>query len=323
MPDLPIMMIGCGAVARVHAMAIEKHGDARLAAVVGPDLSQTQAFSSEHGGCAAFDNLDQALQATHARAAIIATPSKLHAAQAQQAIDVRLHTLVEFPLSAPNDVVRGLFDHAADNKRILAVAHTNRFKWVNRRIKKLLDSGQLGRCNLVSILRQIDRPQNIELGPRPRTWHDDVLQHHAAHLLDLCRYWFGDHVELIDAVSPMAAYGRRNCSLLLRGPRAIPISISASYDAARDHFAITLAMEHGTLEIINDTSLRVNGIEDTTDRPQSERAQYHQAIARQDAAFFDACLGRNSFDVTPAVSIALAALSNQALRSADRVLAES
>ena len=58
MPDLPIVMLGCGAVARVHAMAIAEHGDARLAAVVGPELPEARAFSRKHGGYPTFDDLD-------------------------------------------------------------------------------------------------------------------------------------------------------------------------------------------------------------------------------------------------------------------------
>jgi 2-hydroxy-4-carboxymuconate semialdehyde hemiacetal dehydrogenase len=295
---LHVGIIGYGTVARDHALAIQDSPHAELVAVIDPHLRDAGSSAVALRRARVFESLEAALNAAPLDAAIIASPTELHAAQSRAAIAAGLHTLVEFPFYAPPEELEALADAARRTDRILTVAHTCRFVWSFARTKELIDSGSLGSCRLISYYRLMNRPVGIGPDGARRSWNDDALVHHAAHVLDLARYWLGDSVTLLGGVAPEESSGHRNCALLLRGPGGIPISIAVTYDASHEVTRGALTMEKGMIEIGGFADLRVNGRPVSDGRPSSHHAALRDAIGRQDADFFAAIVERRR----PAVS---------------------
>ncbi|MEA1951694.1 MAG: Gfo/Idh/MocA family oxidoreductase [Planctomycetota bacterium] len=311
---LQVGIIGYGSVARDHARAIRNSPDADLAAIIDPYLSDVKRGNVETSSPRFFNNLQEALAVVPLDAVIIASPTDLHVAHARAVVAAGLHALVEFPLYAPAQELDELASAARCGGRILVVAHTCRFIWSFARAKSLIDSGSLGLCKSFSCFRLMNRPTGYGPNGAARNWNDDALIHHAAHLLDLTRHWFGDSVALLRCVAPREASGHRNCALLLRGPNEIPISLAVTYDAACEIIHGGLTMENGTIEIGGFADLNVNGTPQNDRRPPSADAAISRAIAEQDTDFFAAILGRRPPAVPLQDSLILAEIIREAIR---------
>jgi 2-hydroxy-4-carboxymuconate semialdehyde hemiacetal dehydrogenase len=124
-------------------------------------------------------------------AAILASPTPVHAAQAIAAMDAGKHVLIEIPMA----------DSLSDAEAVVAaqrrtgvtamVCHTRRFnpshRWVHRRIV----SGELTLQHLVVSTLFFRRENKNALG-QPRSWTDHLLWHHACHTVDLFLHQTGE-----------------------------------------------------------------------------------------------------------------------------------
>ncbi|MFH1045775.1 MAG: Gfo/Idh/MocA family oxidoreductase [Candidatus Omnitrophota bacterium] len=78
-------------------------------------------------------------------AVAIATPVSTHFQIAQEALKQKKHVLLEKPMTATQDQAKRLIELARKNKRTLMVGHTFLYTGAVRKIKQILDSGQLGK----------------------------------------------------------------------------------------------------------------------------------------------------------------------------------
>ena len=77
-------------------------------------------------------------------AVVIATPASTHYDFARQALEAGKHVLVEKPLATSTDDVTRLIDLAAAMQRTLMVDHTFLYTAAVRRMKQLVDAGEIG-----------------------------------------------------------------------------------------------------------------------------------------------------------------------------------
>jgi 2-hydroxy-4-carboxymuconate semialdehyde hemiacetal dehydrogenase len=141
----------------------------------------------KYGVAHATTQLAEALAQPGVEAAILATPTQMHAAQALQCLDAGKHVQVEIPLADSWKDAQAVAQRAKQTGLVAMVGHTRRFnpshQWLHRRIA----SGEL-------TLQQMDvqtyffRRSNINALGQPRSWTDHLLWHHAAHTVDLFRY---------------------------------------------------------------------------------------------------------------------------------------
>jgi 2-hydroxy-4-carboxymuconate semialdehyde hemiacetal dehydrogenase len=179
-----VVLVGEGAIAAKHAAALARVDGAELVGLVGGDPGDSAAFAAGHGIARHGLDLDAELDRPDVDAVILASPTPLHAAQAQAAMAAGKHVLVEIPMA----------DNLADAEAVVATqratglvamaAHTRRFnaghQWVHRRIA----AGDLTLQHLVVTTFFFRRRNTNALG-RPRSWTDHLLWHHACHTVDL------------------------------------------------------------------------------------------------------------------------------------------
>jgi predicted dehydrogenase len=77
-------------------------------------------------------------------AVVVATPVSSHYDLARQALEADKHVLVEKPLAARSEQARSLIDEAARRRRVLMVDHTFVYTGAVRKIKQLVDAGEVG-----------------------------------------------------------------------------------------------------------------------------------------------------------------------------------
>jgi predicted dehydrogenase len=152
MSRISVGVIGCGywgpnlirnfsACPMTEAVALFDASLARLEAVgrTYPHLKQTTSLD---------ELLDMPVQAI-----AIATPVSTHFSLAKRCLEAGRHVLVEKPLAATVREAQELVDLAARQGRVLMVDHTYLFSNPVRRIKELVDGGELGELYYVDSIR--------------------------------------------------------------------------------------------------------------------------------------------------------------------------
>lgn len=272
---MQIAIVGCGAVAAIHASRLRTAGVC-IASVCGSSIEKARSFAAVHGIERAASDLDSALDG--ADAAIVASPSGVHYQQALRALERKIHVLVELPPCASSGQAENLACLAAESKLVLQCSHTSRYLEPYRRIRSWIRENRLGDIRQIHYLRGVV--------PSQRSWIDDALLHHAAHPLDIFLDWFGA-VQPVGCVALPTAAPHRDVSLLARLPNGAPATIAVSYTAKKSYMRMTLLGERHTVVTdgfssieSDDSSLLWQG--DTT-------AVYEQAIADQDLEFLACC----------------------------------
>jgi len=187
---MKISMVGRGAFARKHLAGLARIEGVEVASIVGRVPASTEetakAFNIPHW----TTSLEESLAQPGIEAAILTSPTQVHAAQAEQVMKAGKHVEIEIPIA----------DSLADARRVAAVqqatglvamaGHTRRFnpshQWVRRRIA----AGELTLQHLV-VQTFFFRRTNMNAEGKARSWTDHLLWHHACHTVDLFQYQTG------------------------------------------------------------------------------------------------------------------------------------
>ncbi|MCU1258991.1 MAG: ligC 1 [Bryobacterales bacterium] len=270
-----IAIVGCGAVAAIHASRLRAAGTP-MVGICGSSLGKAQAFAAAHGIERAAADLDAALM--DADAAIVASPSEAHFGQAMRALERRAHVLVELPPCASTAQAETLGRIAAGARRILQCAHTSRYLEPYRRVRRWIQEGRFGEIRQVHYVRGVV--------PSRRSWTDDALLHHAAHPIDLLLDWFGGLEPVAGVALPCGGPGR-DISLLAQLPNGAPATIAISYSSKLPHGQLTVIGERHTL--ITDGFSSMESDDPSLNWRGDATATYEQAVADQDLAFLACC----------------------------------
>lgn len=186
-----ILLAGEGAIAEHHMQALSKRRDIEVACLVGGVRADAERFakrwsivdvSLDYADCVGRDGID---------AVILASPSPLHATQAEQAIAAGKHVLSEIPMSLNLADAERITALAEASGLVCMVAHTRRFNPPHSEIKRRLGSGEFQLQHLVSET-YFFRRDNRNMQGKPRSWTDNLLWHHACHSVDLFAWLLDD-----------------------------------------------------------------------------------------------------------------------------------
>ena len=136
-----ICIVGCGAIARVHAKHLREKAELHF---VSRRRESAEALCSEFGGTTVYDNYEQALQAT-IDGVVICTPPEYHAEQTIAALQHEKGVLVEKPLCADEDALTHLAQAVATHPDVpFLVAENYYYKPSLERLRWILEQGFIG-----------------------------------------------------------------------------------------------------------------------------------------------------------------------------------
>jgi 2-hydroxy-4-carboxymuconate semialdehyde hemiacetal dehydrogenase len=194
-----VILAGGGAFGAKHLDAIRVIGNIEVVSLVGRTLEPTQALAKTYGIAHATTDLAEALQRPGVQAAILATPTQLHASQAIACLNAGKHVQVEIPLADNLADAQAVADLQKRTGLVCMVGHTRRFnpshQWLHEKIAK----GDLA-IQQLDVQTYFFRRTNINALGQPRSWTDHLLWHHAAHTVDLFAYQTGAPVTIAHAV---------------------------------------------------------------------------------------------------------------------------
>ncbi len=190
---MKIVVAGQGAFGVKHIEAIQKISGITIASLSGGSPDTTAEVARKYGIAHWTTNLDEALAQPGVEAAILATPTQMHAAQTIQCLRAGKHVQVEIPMS----------DNLADAEKVLAVqqetgliamaGHTRRFNPSHQWLHKRILAGELN-VQQMDVQTYFFRRTNMNALGKSRSWTDHLLWHHACHTVDLFQYQTGQTV---------------------------------------------------------------------------------------------------------------------------------
>ena len=196
---MKVVLAGAGAFGKKHLDGIANIGGVECISVVGRRLQPTQAVAEQYGVAHATTDLAEALALPGVDAAILCTPTQMHADQAIQCMDAGKHVQVEIPLADSLADAEAVLEKQRRSGLVAMCGHTRRFnpshQWVHNRIA----AGELD-IQQMDVQTYFFRRRNINAAGEPRSWTDHLLWHHAAHTVDLFQYQAGERIVQVNGV---------------------------------------------------------------------------------------------------------------------------
>jgi len=229
---IKIVVAGQGAFGIKHLEALQKIDDVQVVSLTGGNQQQTEEVAKKFGIPHWTGDLAESLAQPGVDAAILATPTQMHADQSVQCLRAGKHVQVEIPMS----------DSVADAERVLKAqketgliamaGHTRRFnpshQWIHKRIK----AGEL-KVLQMDVQTYFFRRTNMNALGKPRSWTDHLLWHHACHTVDLFSYQTGEAASQAYAVQgpmhPQLGIAM-DMGILLKVPSGAICTLSLSFN---------------------------------------------------------------------------------------------
>lgn len=194
-----IVLAGIGAFGLKHLEAIQSIDGARIVCLVDPDLPKAKKIADQYSVQHTTGDLTEALKLASLDAAILCTPTQLHADQAMQCMNAGKHVQIEIPVADNAQDAMAVANLQRETGLVCMVGHTRRYnpshQWMHNSIQKGERSIQQ-----MDVQTYFFRRSNINAKGEPRCWTDHLLWHHAAHTVDLFQYQTGEPVVVANAI---------------------------------------------------------------------------------------------------------------------------
>jgi 2-hydroxy-4-carboxymuconate semialdehyde hemiacetal dehydrogenase len=188
---MKIALAGQGAFGVKHLEAVAKIEGIQVASLAGGSAAQTEEVAKKFNIPHWTLDLAESLAQPGVEAVLLATPTQMHAQQAEQCMRAGKHVMIEIPIA----------DNLADSERLLKVqketgviamgGHTRRFNPSHQWIHKRIQAGEL-KVQQMDVQTYFFRRTNTNALGKPRSWTDHLLWHHACHTVDLFQYQTGE-----------------------------------------------------------------------------------------------------------------------------------
>ena len=187
---MKICLVGEGAFGKKHLAGLRNIDDVEIAVLVGGVAEATEALAADQDIPKWTLDLQEGLSEPGVQAAILATPTPIHASQAIDVMRAGKHVEVEIPMADSLADAEQVVKVQRDTGLVAMAGQTRRFnpshQWLHRRI----EAGELTLQHL-DVQTYFFRRTNTNAEGKPRSWTDHLLWHHACHTVDLFQYQTG------------------------------------------------------------------------------------------------------------------------------------
>lgn len=192
--------------------------------------------------------LDEALNDPGLDAVVITSPNELHVEQTERSLQAGKHVLCEIPLALSLEDAERVAQLGKTSGCRLMVAHTMRYFPAIRTLREWVHSGKLHIEHFVGQFTMVRR-RNITADGKPRSWTDNLLWHHGAHMVDAV-LWI-THNTTADIFCrfgpPHPTQGVMNLSLNMALPGGQLATIAQSYGSHQFRWRLDVFAEEKTL----------------------------------------------------------------------------
>ncbi|MCG6187254.1 Gfo/Idh/MocA family protein [Maribellus maritimus] len=189
-----IAILGCGKVAHLHAKAVQKLKNAKLAGVWSRSKNTAEKFASEYK-VPFYSEIEPLIKNEKIDLTIICTPHPFHLEPAKLAAKAGSHILVEKPLASTLEDSDEMIKTCKKAGVKLGVISQRRWYEPVKRVKDAIDAGKLGKpvFGTINMLGWRDEAY-YEADEWRGTWKMEgggVLVNQAPHQLDILLWYMG------------------------------------------------------------------------------------------------------------------------------------
>ena len=140
---MKICLAGEGAMGFNHIKVLQQLDDVEVVTLAGGVEEDAAAFAEEWEIPHYSLDLETCLNQPEVEAVVLATPNQVHAAQAEQALSMGKHVLVEIPMGLNLAEAERLVDMEEKTGLVCMVCHSYRYSAPHREIVRLVRTGEL------------------------------------------------------------------------------------------------------------------------------------------------------------------------------------
>ena len=229
---MKIVMVGQGAFGQKHLDGLKNIDGVEVVSLAGGNPESVEAVAGKYGIPHWTSDLAESLAQPGVDAAIIASPTQMHAAQAIQCLKAGKHVEIEIPIADSLADAEGILKAQQATGLVAMAGHTRRFNPSHQWIHNRITAGELKLQHLV-VQTFFFRRKNINLEGKPRSWTDHLLWHHACHTVDLFQYQTGETASEVHAmqgpVHPELAIAM-DMSIQMRAPSGAACTLALSFN---------------------------------------------------------------------------------------------
>ncbi|MCD6671258.1 MAG: Gfo/Idh/MocA family oxidoreductase [Burkholderiaceae bacterium] len=185
-----VALAGAGAFGVKHLDGIRNIDGVEVVSLVGREQAKTEEVAKKYGIDHVTTNLADSLARDDVDAAILCTPTQLHAAQAIECLKAGKHVQVEIPLADSINAAEAVVALQKETGLVAMCGHTRRFNPSHQYLHRRIAAGELN-VQQMDVQTYFFRRTNTNALGQPRSWTDHLLWHHAAHTVDLFAYQAG------------------------------------------------------------------------------------------------------------------------------------
>ena len=247
-----VALVGCGRISKRHIEALKDCSNLKISSVCDIDVNKGQPISMELD----VPFVKDYKEITNADIISILTPSGLHP---KHAIEVAENTdakyiVIEKPISLTLREAYELYHRVDKAGKVLLPVFQNRYNPLVDYIKKLIDTGKLGRVyQFISDVLWNRNDEYFNIG-----WHGTatldggVLYTQASHYVDMVHYFFGEVEEAHGIGSDFRGFDvYDSVSAVLKFQNGVHGSINCTVNAFGENYCteFTLIAEKGTIRL--------------------------------------------------------------------------
>jgi UDP-N-acetyl-2-amino-2-deoxyglucuronate dehydrogenase len=201
-------IIGAGAIAEVHARAIDTIMEAELVGVYDHNPDKTIAFGKKFK-CKAFETAEDLCNDNRIDMVCICTPSGLHLEPALTAINAGKHCIVEKPLETSLVRCDKIIEAGVRHNVMVSGIFPMRFNRVNIELKKAIDDGRFGKLVMgdayIKWFRSQEYYNDVKWRSSLVSSGGGAVMNQGIHSVDLLR-WFMGKVEAVCAFTGLLGH---------------------------------------------------------------------------------------------------------------------
>lgn len=242
-------VLGTGVIANETAAAMVKNGR-RLYAVGNRTHEKAVAFAEKYGIEKVYDDFNNMFTDPDVDIIYITTPHNTHIDFMKKAIENKKHILVEKSITLNSDELSEAVELAKKNGVVIGEAMTIYHMPIFKELKKILDSDELGRVNLITANFGSFKPYDMSNRFFNRNLAGGVMLDIGVYALSLVRYFFNSSPnETLSQVKYAPTGVDEQSGLLLMNDEGQMASVMLSLHSKQPKRAM-ISCERGYIEIM-------------------------------------------------------------------------
>jgi 2-hydroxy-4-carboxymuconate semialdehyde hemiacetal dehydrogenase len=181
---MKVALAGQGAFGIKHLEAIQNIPGIEVISLSGGRPTGTEEVAKKWKIPHWTTDLTETLKQPGLEAVILASPTQIHAKQAEQCMRAGKHVLIEIPVADSLEDTQRMLKVQKETGVIAMAGHVRRFNPSHQYVHKKIKAGEIT-IQQMDVQTYFFRRTNMNAAGQARTWTDHLLWHHACHTVDL------------------------------------------------------------------------------------------------------------------------------------------